>query len=79
MFNPQDLVTVVQHNIAVVVIVFSDNAYGNVARILQGKYAGRHIASDLQDPSFADSAQSFGVMALKAEGPDTLEKALTRR
>ena len=78
MFNAQELATAVRHNIAVVVIVFSDNAYGNVARMQKEKYAGRQIASDLQNPSFTDFAKSFGVMALKAEGPDALEKALNQ-
>ena len=78
MFNAQEMATAVRHNIAVVVIVFSDNAYGNVARIQQEKYAGRQIASDLQNPSFTDFAKSFGVMALKAEGPDALEKSLNQ-
>jgi acetolactate synthase-1/2/3 large subunit len=78
MFNAQEMATAVRHNIAVVVIVFNDNAYGNVARIQQEKYAGRQIASDLQNPSFTDFAKSFGVMALKAEGPDALEKSLNQ-
>jgi thiamine pyrophosphate-dependent acetolactate synthase large subunit-like protein len=40
MFNAQELATAVRHNIAVVAIVFSDNAYGNVARIQQKNTLG---------------------------------------
>ena len=76
MFNAQELASAVRHNIAVVAVVFSDNAYGNVARIQQENYNGRTIASDLANPSFSALAQSFGVMALEAGGPDELESAI---
>ena len=76
MFNAQELASAVRHNIAVVVVVFSDGAFGNVARIQQENYAGRTIASDLKNPSFSALAESFGVMALEAGGPDALETTI---
>ena len=76
MFNAQELASAVRHNIAVVVVVFSDGAFGNVARIQQENYAGRTIASDLKNPSFSALAESFGVMALEAGGPDELETTI---
>ena len=76
MFNAQELASAVRHNIAVVVVVFSDGAFGNVARIQQENYDGRTIASDLKNPSFSALAESFGVMALEAGGPDELETVI---
>ncbi len=76
MFNAQELASAVRHNIAVVVVVFSDGAFGNVARIQQENYDGRTIASDLKNPSFSALAESFGVMALEAGGPDELETTI---
>lgn len=76
MFNVQELATAVRHQIAVVVIVFNDGAYGNVRRIQQQQFHGRTIASALTNPDFVKLAESFGVMGRKAETPDALRQTL---
>src|SRR5207253_4909183 len=47
MFGVQELATAVQFNIAVVVLVFNNNAYGNVRRDQRERFEGRVVASDL--------------------------------
>ncbi|MDQ6832254.1 MAG: thiamine pyrophosphate-binding protein, partial [Chloroflexota bacterium] len=70
MYNVQELATMKHHNIPLIVIVFNDNAFGNVKRIQQQNYRGRMIASDLTNPDFVALARSFGIAGLRAEGPE---------
>lgn len=76
MFNVQELATAVQHGIAVVAVVFTDNAYGNVRGFQKQHYGGRVIASALRNPDFVRLAESFGAHGLRAEGPEALGAAL---
>ena len=80
MFGVQELATAVQFNIAVVTLIFNNNAYGNVRRDQRERFGGRVVASDLVNPDFVKLAESFGVGASRVTSPDTfravLEKAL---
>jgi acetolactate synthase-1/2/3 large subunit len=76
MYNVQELSTAVCHNIALVTVVFADNAFGNVKRMQQRRYGGREIASDLHNPDFVRLAESFGVTAARVHTPSELEKAI---
>jgi acetolactate synthase I/II/III large subunit len=80
MFGVQELATAVQFNIGVVVLVFNNNAYGNVRRDQREHFEGRLVASDLVNPDFVKLAESFGVGAVRVTSPDhfrpALEKAL---
>jgi acetolactate synthase-1/2/3 large subunit len=80
MFGVQELATAVQFNIAVVTLVFNNNAYGNVRRDQRERFDGRVVASDLVNPDFVKLAESFGVAAARVTSPDhfrtALEKAL---
>jgi acetolactate synthase-1/2/3 large subunit len=80
MFAVQELATAVQFNIAVVTLVFNNNAYGNVRRDQLQRFDGRVVASDLVNPDFVKLAESFGVAAARVTSPDhfraALEKAL---
>ena len=75
LFNVQELATAVQHRIPVTVVVFNDNAYGNVRRMQLQRF-GRLIASDLRNPDFVRLADSFGVRGVRANGPDELVAAV---
>ena len=81
MFGVQELATAVQYKIAVVTLVFNNNAYGNVRRDQRQLFDGRVVASDLVNPDFVRLAESFGVGAARVASPDmfkpALEKALT--
>ena len=75
-FNVQELATAVQHNINAVVVVFNDNAYGNVLRDQMVRFGGRVIGAELHNPDFVRLAEAYGVRGVRAEGPDALELAL---
>jgi acetolactate synthase I/II/III large subunit len=75
LFNVQELATAVQHHIPVTVVVFNDNAYGNVRRMQRQRF-GRLIASDLRNPDFVRLAESFGVRGRRVDGPEALEGAV---
>jgi acetolactate synthase-1/2/3 large subunit len=67
-----------RHRIALTVVVFTDDAFGNVRRIQEEHYGNRVIASDLANPDFVRYAQSFGAEAERARSPQELRAALKR-
>jgi acetolactate synthase-1/2/3 large subunit len=68
LFNSQELSTAVRYGIAVVAVVFNDDAYGNVARDLDEAWGGS-IGSDLANPDFMKLAEAYGVVGLRAKEP----------
>jgi len=76
MFGANEMATAVAHDIGVVALVFSDNAYGNVKRIQEKVYEGRTVASNLVNPDFVRLAESFGMRAERVTTPDALRPAL---
>ncbi|WP_027528224.1 thiamine pyrophosphate-dependent enzyme [Bradyrhizobium sp. Ec3.3] len=78
MFGVQELATAVQFNIAVVTLLFNNNAYGNVRRDQRERFDGRVVASDLVNPDFVKLAESFGVAAARVTSPDHFEAALEK-
>ena len=76
MYQVGELATAARHNLAVVVVVFDNGAFGNVKRIQQERYGNRLIASDLQNPDFTKLADSFGIASFKALDAKQLEDAL---
>ena len=77
LFTATELATAVQHNIACNILLFNNNAYGNVRRIQTNRFgADRTIASTLQNPDFAKLADAFGVRHWHADSPESLVPAL---
>ena len=76
LFTITELASAVQHKIPVTIIVFNDNAFGNVKRLQKDNYNARFIASDLVSPDFVALAQSFGAKGMRATTPTELEQAL---
>ncbi|MCB2085744.1 MAG: hypothetical protein H6919_04645 [Sphingomonadaceae bacterium] len=76
MYTMPELATAMLHDIHLIAIVFTDGHFGNVKRIQASAYGGRHIACELHNPDFVALAQSFGMAALRAEGPEGLRMAL---
>lgn len=72
MYAMPELATAVMHNIAVVAVVFTDNAFGNVKRIQRFDYGGKVIASELHNPDFAKLATLFGAAGARATTPAEL-------
>jgi len=80
MYNSQELSTAVREKINVVIVLFNDNAYGNVARDLDESWGGAHGAS-VTNPDFMKLADAYGVVGMRAAQPtdvtDLLRKAVT--
>ena len=76
LYNSQELATAVQYGINAVVIVFNDNAYGNVLRAQMEQFDGRVIGTQLHNPDFVALAQSYGARGVLANDASALEAAL---
>ena len=76
MFGVQELATAAAYNINVVVIVFNNNAYGNVRRDQLEKFNGHIYGSDLINPDFVKLSNSFGLPAARVNSPNELRKQL---
>jgi len=78
MFTATEMATAMHHSIPLTVVVFRDDAFGNVRRIQEERYGNRLIASDLTNPDFVRFAESFGAAAERARDPQELRAALNR-
>ena len=58
------------------VVLFNDNAYGNVMRAQEEQFDGRVIGTQLHNPDFVQLAQTFGAWATCANGASELGDAL---
>jgi acetolactate synthase I/II/III large subunit len=76
LYNSQELATAVQYGINAVVIVFNDNAYGNVLRAQMEHFDGRVIGTQLHNPNFVQLAESYGARGVLARDAIALESAL---
>lgn len=77
MYQLGDLATAVQHDIALVVVLFDNSMFGNVKRIQQQQYGGRTISSDLVNPDYVALGRSFGLSVARAKTPLELERAIS--
>ena len=68
MYNVSEMATAVQHGINIVVVVFNDNAFGNVGRDLDIGFGGAY-GTDLHNPDFPRLARSFGMEAMQVKDP----------
>ena len=75
-FALNELATMAQHNIAAVVLVFNDSAYGNVKRIQQEDLGDRQIASTLRNPDYMALAGAFGIAGRRATTPTEIQSAI---
>ena len=76
LFNSQELATAVQHGINAVVVVFNDNAYGNVMRDQVNRFQGRKYGAELHNPDFVKLAEAYGARGVRANSPEELETSL---
>jgi len=80
MYNSQELSTAAREKINAVIVLFNDNAYGNVARDLDESWGGSHGAT-VTNPDFMKLADAYGVVGLRAAKPtdvgDLVRKAVT--
>ncbi|HEX2403682.1 MAG TPA: thiamine pyrophosphate-binding protein, partial [Acidimicrobiia bacterium] len=66
MFTIQDLMTAVQENVPVIVLVFNDEGYG-VERRHQDHLFGRRSGVDVRPPNFVALAHAFGARGILVE------------
>jgi acetolactate synthase I/II/III large subunit len=66
MFTIQDLMTAVEHEIPVIVLVFNDRGYG-VERRHQDHLYGRRSGVDLLPPDFVALAHAFGAKGVRVD------------
>ncbi len=76
LYNSQELATAVQYGINVVVIVFNDNAYGNVLRAQIEQFDGHVLGTELYNPDFVRLAEAYGVHGVRVHDAEGLESAL---
>ncbi len=76
MFNSQELATAVAHKINAVVVVFNDNAFGNVMRDQRDRFEGRVYGPELHNPDFMKLAEAYGAIGARALNADELEAKL---
>ncbi|HMK11478.1 MAG TPA: thiamine pyrophosphate-binding protein [Acidimicrobiales bacterium] len=77
LYGVGDLATMAQHDIAVVAVVFRDDAFGNVLR-MQQESTGHEIASRLRNPDLVKLADSFGVAGHRVDDLRDLRSTLDR-
>jgi acetolactate synthase-1/2/3 large subunit len=75
-FGLQELATAAQYSLDVVTVVFDNGAFGNVLRDQERLYDGRVLGSELRNPDFVALAESYGVRASRAQGPEELRSVL---
>ena len=76
LYNSQELATAVQYGIGIAVIVFNDNAYGNVLRAQQEQFRGHVLGTRLHNPDFVSLGLAYGARAVRANGAEELHMAL---
>jgi acetolactate synthase I/II/III large subunit len=78
MFAVQELATAAQEGIALVTLLFNNNAYGNVMRDQKLGFGNRLIGSALQNPDFMMLAKAFGVEGHQVNSPEALRPILQK-
>jgi acetolactate synthase I/II/III large subunit len=78
LYNSQELATAVQYGISAVVIVFNDNAYGNVLRAQIEQFNGHILGTQLHNPDFVKLAEVYGARGVRAEDATRLEAELRK-
>ncbi|MEM7129226.1 MAG: thiamine pyrophosphate-dependent enzyme [Chloroflexota bacterium] len=77
LYCAQELATAVQYGINVVVIVFNDNAYGNVLRAQMEEFDGHVLGTQLHNPDFVQLAQTYGARGTLATDANELHRILS--
>ncbi len=71
-----ELATAVQEKINVIVLLFTDNAYGTVTNIQRRQFDGRYIGNKLHNPDYVKFAEAFGAVGIRVDNREELGKKL---
>jgi acetolactate synthase-1/2/3 large subunit len=74
-----EMATARRYGIGVIVVIFTDDAYGNVRRTQRESFNGRVLGSELTNPDFVALAKSFGVFAARVDCPEELTRQIRER
>lgn len=78
LFAVQELATAKQYDLGVVIVLFNNNAYGNVRRDQQQQFGNRIIGADLVNPDFMMLAQAFDIAGYRVTSPEALKPVLAK-
>jgi acetolactate synthase-1/2/3 large subunit len=76
-YTSAELATAVQENINVVVLVFTDKAYGTVTGIQRRQFGGRYVGNKLLSPDYVKFAEAFGAVGMRVEKIEELGDKLS--
>jgi acetolactate synthase I/II/III large subunit len=76
MFALAELATARQHGIGLIVLLFNNNAYGNVLRDQAERFGNRIIGATLENPDFMTLARAFDVTGHRVTSPAHLRPVL---
>ena len=76
LYNSQEISTAIKYGINLVVVVFNDNAYGNVLRAQKDDYSGHVIGTKLSNPDFVQLGKSYGMRTYRTDNKEQLKKIL---
>ncbi|MGH2376074.1 MAG: biosynthetic-type acetolactate synthase large subunit [bacterium] len=76
MMTIQDLITAVEHQQSLPIVVLNNMALGMVRQWQTFFYRGRLSSSILRNPDFARIAEAFGARGMRVDRPDQVEPAL---
>ena len=71
-----ELATAVQEKINVIVLLFTDNAYGTVTSIQRRQFGGRFIGNRLHNPDYVKFAEAFGAIGMRVQKHEELGEKL---
>ncbi len=76
MFGVQELATVAQYGINLIVLLFNNNSYANVLRDQITGFNGRITGAILKNPDFIQLARAFDIRAERVNSPEALGRML---
>jgi acetolactate synthase-1/2/3 large subunit len=74
-YQSPEMATAMKYGINVVIVIFNDNAYGNVARDLDMEFGGQYEA-DLTNPDYVRLAKAYGLESAQVRDPGDLENTI---
>ena len=75
-FSMQELGTMVQEKLPVVIVLFDDSAYGMIRYFQHTRYGKETHATNLHNPYFGDIARAYGMLYHHATSPEAVECAI---
>jgi acetolactate synthase-1/2/3 large subunit len=76
MFGVQELATAAQYGINLIILLFNNNAYGNVLRDQMTGFGGRITGAILKNPDFIQLARAFDIRAERVSTPEQFSRVL---